>query len=287
MRHRLIVFLLLLTGLAITACSPVQLLNTITPSGSYSLAKDIPYGEHDRLKLDVYKPDTPNAGAPVLIYVHGGSWSDGNKNLYKFLGENLAANGYEVVIPNYRLFPGIKFPDPVTDTAQMAAWTARQYPNRKIVLMGHSAGGYNVLMAGLVPKYLEEAGVDRCGRIAGIISLAGPTGIIPLKEEPYITIFPDRFTGKDAPLNNTGDPAPPLFLLHGADDTTVYPQNQKKLAKLVNERGGKAEIIVYPKVDHTKIIQVLSRYFDGDAPVKNDVLRFLGEIDVNLDNYCQ
>ena len=51
----------------LASCSGVALLNTITPSGSYSLAKNIEYGKLDRQKLDIYKPDMPRANAGLLL----------------------------------------------------------------------------------------------------------------------------------------------------------------------------------------------------------------------------
>ena len=114
-----------------------------------------------------------------------------------------------------------------------------------------------------------------CDRISGIISLAGPVGTIPLTEEPYISIFPDRFTGKDAPLGHTETPVPPLFLINGGKDKTVYPQNSTALAKKVNERGGRATVKVYPDMSHVDAVRVMSRLFDGDSSLKTDVIKFI------------
>ena len=262
-------------GLTLFACAPVKILNTITPSGSFKRLKDVSFGDNDRLKLDIYKPTTPLSGAPILVFVHGGSWSDGSKDLYKFVGEGFTSEGLTVVVPNYRLYPGIAYPDPITDTAKAVAFTAKRYPDRPLILMGHSAGAYNILMTALDPEYLAAEGVDVCGRVSGVISLSGPTGIIPLKEEPYITIFPDRFTGDDAPLGNTNKPSSPLFLMNGADDKTVYPQNATSLADKITARGGSAKAHIYPKLNHTDAVKVLSRFFDGDATLKADIMTFI------------
>jgi len=69
----------LTTLLATVACAPVNLLNGITPSGSFEKAKDISYGDLERQKLDVYRAETPRPNAPVLVFIHGGSWTDGSK----------------------------------------------------------------------------------------------------------------------------------------------------------------------------------------------------------------
>ncbi len=54
------------------SCAPITFLNTITPSGSYSLAKNVSYGEDARQALDIYEADEPKAGAPTLVFIHGG-----------------------------------------------------------------------------------------------------------------------------------------------------------------------------------------------------------------------
>lgn len=272
-------------ALSLISCAPVALLNTITPSGHFEVVKDIPYGDHDRMTLDVYTPETPRKNAPLIMFVHGGGWNSGDKKLYKFIGDTFTSEGYTVAMPNYRLHPGITFPDPVTDTAKAVAWAARAYRDRSIILIGHSAGGYNVLMTGFNPSYLRSEGEKVCDRISGIISLAGPTGTIPLTEEPYISIFPDRFTGKDAPLGLTDTPVPPLFLINGANDKTVYPQNAEMLGKKVTQRGGKAIVRIYPGMNHTDPVKVLSRYFDGDASLKTDLLDFIRNVP-KQGNYC-
>ena len=248
---------------------------------------DVAFDDHPRLRLDVYRPAEGPERAPVVVFVHGGSWETGSKDIYKFMGESLTTEGFTAVIPNYRLHPGIHFPDPIVDGAKAIAWAAKEYPDRALFIMGHSAGAYNVLMAAMDDQFLSVQGVDLCSRINGVISLSGPVGIVPLKEEPYITIFPDRFTKKDAPLNQVSSPVPPIFLVHGADDTTVYPQNAQQLGEAINSRGGKAEIRIYPDVNHIDPVKHFSKFFDGNSTIEQDVFAFIRDHQVIRDNYCQ
>lgn len=279
--------LLSCTASGLLSCAPVDLLNTITPAGSFDRMSDVSFADHSKLKLDVYRSGNEIPGSPVLMFVHGGGWEDGSKDIYKFIGDGFAKSGYTTVIPNYRVYPEARFPDTIADTAQAASWASTQFPDRSLILIGHSAGAYNVLMTGLDPDFMSKAGGDLCANVAGIISLAGPTGIVPLEEEPYITVFPDRFTKSDAPLNIVKHPSPPFYLLHGADDTTVYPQNSQKLSELVKARGGIAEVKIYDKMDHIEIVQYISRYFDGKDTVKDDIIKFIESQSDEKDNYCQ
>jgi len=262
----------------LAACAPVTLLNGITPSGSFSKAKNVSYGELDRQKLDIYKADKPHPNAPVLVFTHGGSWTEGTKDIYKFLAEGFTSEGFDIVVHNYRLYPDAVYPQMIEDTAKAIAFAAKQYPDKPLVIMGHSAGAYNTLMAGLNKNFLSAEGVSVCSRISGIVSLASPTGAYELKEEPYITIFPDRFQKQDAPLAYANAPSPRLFVMNGADDTTVGPKNAKELAAKVQKRGGVAELKIYDGLDHTDAVKLLSRHFDSDAPLKTDIIRFINAL---------
>lgn len=278
-------FTTLLVGAA--ACAPVKLLNTITPSGSFERDRNISYGDIAWQKLDIYRAEKPRLNAPVLMFVHGGSWDSGNKDIYKFLGQGFTSEGFDIVIPNYRLYPDAVFPVMIEDTAKAIAFTAAQFPGRKLVVMGHSAGAYNSLMAVMRPEFYPGGSAAICTAIAGVVSLAPPTGIIPLKEEPYITIFPDRFTGEDAPMNTVSGPMPPVFFGHGLKDTTVYPQNSQRLAEKITARGGQAVVKTYADLNHTGVIKVMSKYFDGDASVKADVIDFIDSLETESGNFCR
>jgi acetyl esterase/lipase len=260
---------------ALAACAPVSILNGITPASTFDRTKNVSFGEGDRDVLDIYRSETAKEGAPVLMFVHGGSWDSGSKGIYKFLAEGFTRSGYDIVVPNYRIYPEAKFPNFLEDNAKAVAYTAETFPGRKIVLIGHSAGAYNVLMLGLRDQYLREAGVDRCAVIAGVVGLAAPTGIVPLESERLIEIFPDRFTADDAVLNNVTGPSPAIFLGHGESDTTVYPKNSTALADKITARGGEAQVEIYPGQSHTDVVKVLSRHFDDDTTLKADIVNFI------------
>ncbi len=269
----LVALLTAVTTLA--SCAPVSLLNGITPSSTFDRTKNVSFGDGERDELDIYRAENAKADAPVLLFVHGGSWDSGSKGIYKFLAEGFTKSGYDIVVPNYRIYPEAKFPNFLEDNAKAVAFTAETFPNRKIVLIGHSAGAYNVLMLALRDEYLSGAGVDRCEVVAGVVGLAAPTGIVPLESARLIEIFPDRFTADDAVLNNVNGPAPAIFLGHGESDTTVYPKNSTALAEKITARGGTAQVEIYPGQSHTDVVKVLSRHFDGDATLKADIVKFI------------
>ena len=290
-RRRWLTFLaaslvLLLSVAAFAALAPVKFLNTITPSGSFKVEKNISYGEHARHKLDIYRAKKATPGAPVLVFVHGGGWRHGDKDMYKFLAQGFTQDGYDVVVPNYRLSPDAQYPDMLHDTAKAVAHAAKAYPERPLVLMGHSAGAYNVMMMGLDSQYLAAESTDMCARIAGIISLAGPTGEIKLKSPKYVKVFPNRFNGKDGAINNVTAPAPHIMIANGDADTQVATINATGLAERIEARGGAVTLKIYANHSHNDLVKFLSRYFDGDSVLKGDITAFISELP-KAGNFCR
>ncbi|HHI88953.1 MAG TPA: alpha/beta hydrolase [Hellea balneolensis] len=268
------------------SCAPVTVLNTITPSGSYKKAKDIPYGQLARQKLDIYQPDQAKPGAAILVFVHGGGWKNGHKDMYKFVGQAFAKQGYTTIIPNYRLYPKVKYPAFVEDTAKAVAFVARRYPDHPIVLMGHSAGAYNALMVATAPEYLKAEGLDVCKTLSGVIGLSGPYGALPATDEPYITIFPNRIMGDEAPLGHVSAHVPPLFLAIGSKDQTVSDKHSRELAAKVKAAGGEAVFKLYPGLSHIDAVKVLSVYFDGKSSLKSDITAFIDAHSRKQESYC-
>ena len=113
------------------------------------VAKSAPDFDAERHVLDVYAPrkPAPDAGGyPVVMFIHGGSWTSGNKNIYTFIGRRLAKQGVVAVVINYRLAPAVHVPEQAADCARALAWTvANIRPHggdpARIFVMGHSAGG--------------------------------------------------------------------------------------------------------------------------------------------------
>jgi acetyl esterase/lipase len=266
-------------ALVLTAgCSGQQLLNTLTPSSGYAFDAAVTYDAERRLTLDVYTP--PNArGAPVVVYFYGGRWQDGTPADYRFVGQALASQGFVAVLPDYRHYPKVRFPEFVHDAARAVRWTQQQIARyggdpEQVFVMGHSSGAHLAAMVALNPEYL---GPDRA-RLKGMIGLAGPYDFLPLTAPDLRDMFgpPERFP-LSQPITYVDGDAPPLLLLHGANDETVGVHNTRNLAAAVNRAGGTAETVIYEKLDHPWIVAVLAAPLRGRADVLEQVARFVRE----------
>ncbi|MBM3601093.1 MAG: alpha/beta hydrolase, partial [Alphaproteobacteria bacterium] len=147
-----------LVPLLLAACSPLALVNSLVPTADLTAVRDIAYGSAERQRLDVYRPAAANggagAGAPVVVFFYGGSWQGGNRGDYLFMAEALAARGLVVVLPDYRVYPEVRFPGFMEDAAAAVRWVrdhAAEHGGdpKRIFLMGHSAGAHIAVLLSL------------------------------------------------------------------------------------------------------------------------------------------
>lgn len=147
-------------------------------SATYHVAENRPYRTTGdayslrRCKLDVYYPEN-GAGLPVVVWLHGGGLSGGNK----FIPDELKQEGMVVVAVNYRLLPQAGLADCLDDAAAATAWVFREIEKyggdpRQVIVSGHSAGGYLTNMIGLDKKWLAAYGID-ADSIAALIPFSG------------------------------------------------------------------------------------------------------------------
>ncbi len=265
-------------ALAAAGCSPVQVLNGLAPFRL--LEKGVPYGEGPRRTLDIYGPNKPGPH-PVVVFLYGGGWDSGSKDIYAFVGGPLAANGFVAVIPDYRLYPEVRFPGFLQDCAAAVAWTrasiGRYGGAGPVFVMGHSAGAYNAAMVGLDGQWLGGAGLSRAD-LRGVIGLAGPYDFLPLHSEELKAIFgPQDQLARTQPINFVDGHAPPMLLLAGADDSTVDPGNTARLAARIRSAGGVAEERLYPGIGHLELIGSIGQPLRFLAPTLRDCLAFMGK----------
>lgn len=268
---------------AVGACTPVLVLNAVVPGEGYTVAKGIAYGADSRQRLDVYAPSQLSDSAPVLIFFYGGSWKSGKRSYYRFIGEAFASRGYMVVVPDYRLYPSVRFPEFVEDGARALKWVehnASRYGGdpRRIVLSGHSAGAHLAALLLFDKRYLGAFDFNR-NRILGFIGLAGPYAFNPLVYERTRSVFstvqdPDQAR----PIAFVDGSEPPLLLMHGGSDDTVGMVNAQKLAARVRKAGGEARFIEYAQRSHIGLILSIAAPFRGRDPVYADMLAFMDRL---------
>src|SRR5450432_610757 len=256
-----------LAGLAAAAagCSRIAFIAANLPAafGAYRRHADIAYGAHPQQRLDVYVPDQGTAQArPLIVFWHGGRWSFGDKADYRFVGAAMAELGYVAVLANYRHYPEVKMTGFMDDAARAAQWAATHAGDfgadaNRLHLMGHSAGAHLAALAALDSRYFAAAG-GPAPPIAGVIGLSGPYDFLPLREADVQDMFgPPAHYPDSQPVNFVRADAPPMLLLHGLKDDTVWPKNSRNLATALHARGARATLKLYPKLLHADTVAAL------------------------------
>jgi len=223
------------------------------------LVRNLSYGPYGKRNLiDVYHNKTPDTGAPVLIYVHGGAWVDyppyslmGQRSLMthkdhqgKPLMLQLASRGWVCFAPNYRLSPEFAFPDHIIDVKTAIAWVrehAAEYggdPNF-IAIAGGSAGGHLSALAALTgndPEYqpgfeTADTSVDVAIPIYAVLDFTNDANIPAVKGRTFFllerTVMKKKIRDaredyeKASPLWRARPDAPPFFVIHGKHDSLV------------------------------------------------------------------
>lgn len=258
--------------------SGVKIVNALARGHGTEVVRDIRFSAGRRGLLDVYAPKNAQ-DAPLVVFFYGGGWEDGQRADYRFVAMALAKRGLVVAVPDYRLYPDVRYPDFLADGAKAVRWMRRNAIEfgadpRLIFLVGHSAGAYIAVMLGLDRAWLDP---ESQNALAGVVGIAGPYDFLPLSSGTLKRIFApaggDLATSQ--PINFARGDAAPMLLLSGLADRTVKPDNSRRLASRIRALGGQAETRFYTKVGHTAVLGAFSPLLRPLAPTLGDTLAFI------------
>ena len=253
-------------------------LNRLTPKQGYSVQKNVPYGLKARHRMDVYRSSSPRTERPLIVFVHGGAWMHGDKKDYGFVGEAFAKEGFDVAVINYHLAPEHIFPSSIDDLSLALNFMSQsqqklQIAVENIVLMGHSAGAFNVMSALYHPQPYQLQSRDK---IRAIIGLAGPYHFDykgdPLcadafdQELPFNQVMPYYFVQQNTIKH---------YLFTAANDNIVGLSNSTDLDAKLKELGNYSQLISVPRVGHITMIGSVSSLFSRFFSTKAQIMRAL------------
>ena len=217
--------------------------------------KNIEYGRaaHRPLLLDLYLPEKPDLKKPSLIFIHGGAWSGGSRDVYKHYTVHFAKLGYAAATISYRLSGEAPFPAAVHDSKGAVRWMRAKagdygFNAKKIVAIGGSAGGHLSLL-GYTPKLSALEGqtghADESSAVQAVINFYGPVDLTTKmgQESGSVRKFLDGATYQDrpqlyqqaSPLFHLKKSAPPTLIIHGTLDETVKIGQGDALASKLSE----------------------------------------------------
>jgi len=245
------------------------------------LTRSIAYAERSRHRLDICRPAAALA-APVVVFFYGGAWRSGSKELYRYVAKALARRGYVAVVPDYRIYPEVRYPEFLKDGARVVRWVKDNVGRYggdpgKIFLKGHSAGAHIAAMLSIDAHWLAEVGLNPGRDIAGLIGIAGPYDYMPLRDEKLKAIFGGADRPETQPIYHVAPGAPPALLMTGGRDRLVEPGNSTRLAARLVAAGNAATVKTYRRVGHYVIVAAIAPLLRFLVPVLRDVDAFIAK----------
>ena len=253
-------------------------LNRLTPRKGYSVQENVAYGLRARHRLDLFRTQTPREHRPLIVFVHGGAWMHGDKKDYRFIGEAFAKEGFDVAVINYHLAPEHIFPASIDDLSLALNYLnvhqlKYQISTEKVVLMGHSAGAFNVMSALYHPKPYE---IQCRSQITAIIGLAGPYHFDykgdPIcadafdQNRPYQEVMPYYFVESNRVKH---------YLLVAENDDVVGLSNAVDLDRRLKEKGNYSQLWTVPRIGHISMIGSVSSLFSRYFTTKQKIMQAL------------
>ena len=207
-------------------------------------------------KLDIYTPKGLK-DFPVVFFIHGGTWSSGDRKMYGNMGQMFASQGIGVVVISYRLSPAVTHPAHIEDVARAFAWThanIAKYGGRadRIFVAGHSAGGHLTSLLAANPEYLKKHNLSS-KNIRGIIPISGvydiPAGMFP-------KIFPGTADALKpaSPVKNLTAGGPPALVIYADQDYAGLEQLAKQYTAKLGELKTQATLELIKDRTHITII---------------------------------
>jgi acetyl esterase/lipase len=236
---------------------------------------DIPYGPDAKQRLDVYLPAKAVKNAPVLLFLHGGGFMEGDRAHYGFIATPYAKHGIITVVSGYRLAtPGVHYPAQSDDTKAAITWISKNIAKfggdpGTLFLSGHSVGATLVADVSVHRDWMKSAGLAP-GSIKGIAAISGDYDLSPGENAPYAPTA--ELEAQASPLRHIIDPAPLALIAYGTKEGKARAPAEA-LAEQLKAKGVKTRVLSLEGEDHKDT--ALNFGTDGST-LANAVLELIG-----------
>lgn len=210
---------------------------------------DVVYGDEGEPmhRLDLYFPaaaESSESKLPVVLMIHGGAWTAGDKTYDRIHARKLASRGYFVAVINYRLAPAHKFPAQLEDCRLALSWIQSQSATRnldleRVAAWGYSAGGHLTALLALTiaPESAELPRLQACvcgGTPFDLTNLPSESSVLEGVFGAKPAEAPEVYRNA-SPISHVQRIAPPMFVFHGGKDWLVPNKNALKMCELLKE----------------------------------------------------
>lgn len=262
---------------------------------------DRPFASRDgaTLYMDIFRPTAIEQPVAAVVLVHGGFWLFGERSDMHKWAADLAGQGYTAAAIDYRVIPqGGQYPAPVADVA-MAVRHLRQHADelsidpQRIALFGISAGAHLALLvalAGDAGKFDPTLPMNESTDIRAVVEMNGPTDfLVDLQTAAFwqgwlVACFlggdrselPQRWQ-EASPVTHVRADGPPVFILHGTQDSIVPIAQGRSLRDTLEAAGQPHEYFELPEEGH----------FPGSAWESDVIQQYREEIFRFLEDHLQ
>ena len=213
---------------------------------------DLRYGDGARQRLDVFSAGA--AGAPTLVFIHGGYWQQNDKEPFAFLGDGLLPAGFNLANVEYTLAPAARLDQIVDEIRAAVAWVidhAKQVGGdpARVFVSGHSAGGHLTAMAMNDP------------RVAGGIAISGIYDLEPIRLNylnEKLGLDPAE-AQRNSPMLHLPSRAAPLIVTVGLAELPELIRQSEEYATAWQKRGLAGQYLPLAGHDHFSILDELAR----------------------------
>ena len=228
---------------------------------------DVPYGKDAKQRMDIYFPAQKASNAPVLLFLHGGGFREGDRKQYGYVAEPFAKQGIITVVASYRLTPaGFAYPAQADDAKAAVAWIYKNIAQRggnpnDLYIAGHSAGAILTADIGVDLSWLDQMKIPRAA-VRGIVPISGPYDLAGYKELNAYIPTPEA-EAKASALRHVNAPAPVAIVAYGSLESR-FMATSADLVKALEAKGTQAKTLVLDGKDHATAIWELN---DANSPL--------------------
>ena len=232
----------------------------------YRSVRDAVYRRVDGEKLtaDIFRPANDKV-CPVVLMIHGGAWSSGDKWHLHDHARELAQEGYVAISINYRLAPLHQIKEQIDDCRAALDWLAKSAEKYKmdtkcIAIWGYSAGAHLACMLATQPN-------ENSPPIKAVVAGGAPCDFLNIPEDSRVLALvmggspkelPELYH-KVSPLNFVNAKCPPTLFFHGSTDLIVPPATSRRMHEALKSCGVETEYLTIEDKGH------LTTFLDGTA----------------------
>lgn len=232
---------------------------TVQTRATFPHYLDIPFGDTPKQRLDVYLPPKQVKDAPVLLFLHGGGFMEGDRAHYGYVARPYAQKGIITVVSGYRLAKrGVPYPAQSDDTKAAIAWIHENIarwggdPDR-IFLSGHSVGATLAADVSFDRSWMQQAGVPR-DAIKGIAAISGDYDLSPGENVDYAPNA--ELEARASPARHIVDPASLAVVAAGTNEGKMRASAEDVQQRLT-ARGVDSRLLVLEGAEHKDTVLAL------------------------------